>query len=252
MRSEFYFGSLASAASALVLCLPAGAWADGLVVREALFGRVPEDSRRLSPPPIARYVSEAGEGFVLDQASPTPLLRFEGSPEVWVLDAHYAPRGDILYKNDQGQVVLRSSRIGGITVFTPERPMGAAAAPSGVAPALRLLPMGPQQLLRQLAAASARASRAARRLITVDADATPEGAALVGDAAMVAAEAVVRMVRRPESRDIVERIDRIAIDEGQRSATRLQDGVLKVTVYPPLGLAGRPSSERIAYAAGAR
>jgi hypothetical protein len=238
----------------LVLSLSAAVQAQAEVssLRETLFGSPAEDSRRGVTPPLARYVSEAGEGFVLDQTSPKPLLRFEGSPEVWVLDPHYAPRGDIVYKNDLGQVVLRASRVGGVTLFTPERPMGAAAAPSGSAGPLRLLPLGPQQLLRQLAAASARASRAARKLITVEADATPEGAPVIADAATVAAEAVVRISRRTDAKDMVLKISRIAIEEGQPPGVSLRDGTLKIVVYPPRGMAGRPSSERIVYAFGAR
>ena len=80
-----------------------------------------------------------------------------------MLQPQPAPRGDIIYKNDLGQPVLRATRLGGLTVFTQERPSGAPAALVGDSNPLRLPVLGPEALLQKLAQASARASRAARR-----------------------------------------------------------------------------------------
>ena len=118
----------------------------------------------MAPPPVARYVSETGDVFILDRSQPKPLLKFEHSPEVWVLLPQPGPRGDVIYKNDLGEPVLRATRLGGVTVFTDARPSGAAAALAGGGSSLKLAPLGPQALLERLAQASARASRAARRL----------------------------------------------------------------------------------------
>nr|QQZ52104.1 DUF4908 domain-containing protein [Phenylobacterium glaciei] len=46
-------------------------------------------------------------------------------------EAPAAPRGDIIYKNDLGEPVLRATRLGGLTLFTPDRPGGTAAALAG-------------------------------------------------------------------------------------------------------------------------
>jgi hypothetical protein len=102
-------------------------------------------------PAVARYVSEDGDGFVLDRTQPKPLLKFDNNPEVWALAPHPGPRGDTIYKNDLGEPVLRATRLGGVTVFTDQRPGGSAAALAGGGPALRLSPLGPQALLERLA-----------------------------------------------------------------------------------------------------
>jgi hypothetical protein len=74
-------------------------------------------------------------------------MKFDRSPEVWVLRAQPAPRGDILYLNDLGEPILRANRTGGLTVFTFDRPEGLPVALSGAGQTLRMTPLGPQQLL---------------------------------------------------------------------------------------------------------
>jgi hypothetical protein len=214
-------------------------------LRDGLFGKRPTDGRAFTAPPIARYVSEDGDAFTLDRTQSRPLLKFDNSFEVWVLQPQAAPRGDVIYKNDLGVPVLRATRLGGVTVFTDQRPDGSAAALSGGGPPLKLAPMGPQALLEKLAQASARASRAARRLIPFDAEATPASSALIADAAMVTSEAVVRMTRRPDGRRLLSRFQKVRLVEGRRPSAQITQGVLHVTVAPPQGLGGRPSSERI-------
>ena len=233
----------AAAALALAACgTPAVAGPESL--REGLFGRGGFDSRQLTPP-VARYVSEDGDRFVLDRTQGRVLLKFDDSPEVWVLAPHPAPRGDTIYKNDLGEPVLRATRLGGVTVFTDQRPEGAAAALAGGGSPLRLAPLGPQVLLERLAQASARASRAARRLIPFDADASPASSALIADAAIVASEAVVRMAHRADGRGLIARLKQVRLGEGRRAGVQLVRGSLQITVAPAQGLAGRPSSERI-------
>jgi hypothetical protein len=214
-------------------------------LREGLFGRPPADGRAMAPPPVARYVSETGDIFILDRSQPKPLLKFEHSPEVWVLLPQPGPRGDVIYKNDLGEPVLRATRLGGVTVFTDARPSGAAAALAGGGSPLKLAPLGPQALLERLAQASARASRAARRLIPFDADATPASSALIADAAIVASEAVVRLTRTSDGRLVLAQLRRVQLIEGRKSSAELSRGTLKITVAPAQGVSGRPSSERI-------
>ncbi|MBA4794309.1 DUF4908 domain-containing protein [Phenylobacterium sp.] len=221
-------------------------------LREGLFGEGRYDGRRFSAPPVGRYVVEDGRAFVLDRSTPRPLMKFENSAEVWVLQAQPAPRGDIIYKNDLGEPVLRATRLGGLTVFTQERPSGAPAALVGDSNPLRLPVLGPEALLQKLAQASARASRAARRLIPFEADASPQTAPLVADAAMVAAEAVVRMSANAEGRAALTKVSKVTLVEGKRPGASLRAGVILITITPEDGLAGRPSSQKIVAAAGVR
>ena len=69
-------------AMAGLLAQPAWAGPDNL--RESLFGQHPAAGRNTSPP-VARYVSQEGDVFVLDRSQNRPLLKFQDSPEVWAL-----------------------------------------------------------------------------------------------------------------------------------------------------------------------
>jgi hypothetical protein len=236
----------------LALSLPAPALAGPVQsLRDRFMGHRPASGLDASTPPVARYVTEDGDVFTLDRTQPKPLLKFENSFEVWALQPQPAPRGDTLYKNDLGEPVLRATRMGGVTVFTDQRPGGAAAALAGMAAPLKLAIMGPQALLERLAQASARASRAARRLIPFEAgrpgqEATPTSAPLIADAAMVTSEAVVRMSKRADTRRVLDRIAKVQLVEGRNASAQLYgDGLLQVMVAPPQGMAGRPSSDRI-------
>ncbi|OXE36606.1 MAG: DUF4908 domain-containing protein [Phenylobacterium zucineum] len=221
-------------------------------LRDSLFGPRPTTADQHTGQPVARYVSQEGDVFILDRSQPHPLLKFDDNPEVWVLRPQMAPRGDVLYMNDLGEPVLRATRLGGLTLFTNDRPGGTAAAVAGAGQALRLAQLGPQQLLERLAQASIRATRAARRLIPFEADASPASSALTADAAMVAAEAVVRITKRSDAKTLLSRIAKVRLIEGRRARAEVSQGVVQVTVSPSDGLAGRPSSDRIIAAAGGR
>ena len=208
---------------------------------------------RLEAKTVARYRIDAGGAFILDQTAPRPLLKFDDSPEVWVLSASREPRGDMIYSSDLGRPLLRMTRMGGMTVFTTERPDGSAAAAVGSGAPLRLIALGPAGLYRALLQASARSSRAARHLVgfeAPDADASSDG--LIADTATVASEAVVALSADSEGRAILARVARVEILRGGRPSASLRGGVVDITVTPALGVAGRPSSQRILFAVGAR
>jgi hypothetical protein len=217
-------------------------------LRDALFGdRAAAEARKAAPPPIARYVSEGGGAFVLDRATATTLLKFENSSEVWVLSPHVGPRGDVIYKNELGEPVLRATKLGGMTLFTPDRPAGAAAALMGRATTIQPpAVIKPSALFLRMAQAADRASRAARHTISFETvqDARPETSVLVAESANVTAEAFERMARNGD-RGLLGRIGRVLLAEGRKPGATLKDDALIVTYAPGKGLAGRPSSERI-------
>ena len=236
-------------ALAITLAAAAPAWAGPAEsLRDALFPpRAPAlDGRQGAAPPVARYISEDGDVFIVDLSQPRPLLKYDNSFEVWTLKPQPGPRGDTIYKNDLGEPVLRFTRLGGVTIFTDDHPGGEAAAVAGTSSPLRLMLLGPQALAEKLLQASARASRAARRLIPFEAEASPASSALIADAAMVTSEAVVRMSRRADAHRLLDRVMKVRLVAGRKAQAQIDGtGVLEVTVNPPQGLAGRPSSERI-------
>jgi hypothetical protein len=232
-------GLLALASAHPVVAGPQG-------LRDGLFRKSPGVGRPAPMPPVARYVAEDGSAFILDRTQRRPLIRFDDSPEVWVLTTQPAPRGDVIYKNDMGEPVLRATRLGGVTLFTDRRPGGAAVSLAGEGAPLRLPLINPNALFQRLAQSSFRASRAARRTIVFDAEATPASSSLIYDASLVVSLAIVRLAQRSEGQWQLYRVQKVSLVEGPRPSASMAGSTLRVTVTPSLGLAGRPSSELIA------
>ncbi len=234
-----------SAAFLAAACLSTFAVAAPDNLREGLFGTRPADGRTQNAPKVSRYISEDGQSFILDRSHKKPLLKFDNSPEIWSLSLQQAPRGDVIFKNDLGRTMVRATRLGGVTVFTEAIPAGMAASLGGPAAALHLTPLSPQALAERLLQASARASRAGRRLIQFEAEAAPESSALVADAATVTAEALVRLARRPNGQTALSRFSKVTVIEGKKPGAIVRQRALEITVAPKDGYGGRPSTERI-------
>ena len=246
-----------------------GAWAlagpvcaQSNVLRDALTGRRPAQERNLTAPLVAQYRADSGPSFIVDRSEARGLyLKFDDQVEVWALRPTPGPRGDIIYKNDLGEPMLRATRVGGLTLFTDEQPQGSAAAVSGAAAPLRPPHIaGPNALLQVFAQASARVSRAAQRLIPFEAEEVPAGAEpLFADSANLTAAAFVAIASEEGGRAKVGRISRIRVQAGTGPGATLvretrprapgagpADQVLQINVAPLQGYAGRPSSGRIA------
>lgn len=214
-------------------------------LKDAMFGRPSADGRKPQYPPVGRYVAAQGEAFTLDRSNGHPLLKFDDGAEVLALKPEPGARGDIIYKNDVGEPVLRSTRLGGLTLFTETRPTGTPAAFSTPAQPLKARPMSASALLQRLAQASARASRAVGALVTFEApDVSPGAEPVFADAAALAAEGVVRTAGQRRGRFALSRLRRVRLVQGAAPTVAFARDTLQVTVAPSQGLAGRPSSSR--------
>lgn len=203
--------------------------------------------RPVSPtlPPVGRYVAESGEGFILDRTGRHPLLRFDRRDETWVLRPSAAPRGDVIYRNDAGEQVLRVTPSGGMTIYTPRAPGGSPASFTGAGRSLTPPTLGPFLLFRLMAQRSAMVSQAVGgRLVQVNLDGD-QSESLCVEAMIVATEAVIRIARSPTARQYIDGLRLISIVEGSRAGVTYSRGVLTVTVNPDDGMAGRPSSARV-------
>jgi hypothetical protein len=205
-------------------------------------------------PPTARYQTDEGSVFILDRSTSKTLLKFDNDPEIWVLRPANGPRGDVIYRNDLGEEMLRATNLGGVTVFTERRPEGSAAAFDGVSPPLRFGALGPAAVFSRFYQATVRASAAARRGIgfVTGKDADPKTGAAYADAAQVTSEAIVDIADRPNGRLLLSRIDDVIITQGGAPNVSLRKGKLTVTIVAKQGFAGRPSSRRIERAIGAQ
>ena len=198
-------------------------------------------------PVSARFSTDEGDWFVLDRSQKPTLLRFGYDPdEVWVVSPSRGPRGDILYKDDIGDVLLRVTKFGGVTVFTSRRPMGAAATLDGRSQPIHVLPIGVAGLYQRMILASARCTRAVHHLVAFDAsDADSRSAAELAEAAILAMNAILTVAARPQGRSAVARIGRVMLLRGAKPDVWLRQGVLSVQVTPGAVFSGHPSSARI-------
>ena len=205
-------------------------------------------------PATGRYETDEGGIFIFDRSAPRPLLKFEDDPEIWVLQPAPGPRGDVIYRNDLGEEMLRATSLGGMTVFTEKRPDGSPAALDGASPPLRVAPLSPAGLFNRFYQASVRVSRAAQHPIGFETreDAEPATAAAIGDAALVASEALIDMSASPKGKALLARLAGVVIAQGGKPTVSMQHGSLVVTIVPNQGVFGRPSSRLIERAAGAR
>lgn len=205
------------------------------------------------PPAVGRYTLDSGGEFTLDSTAAKPLLKFQEDFEVFALTVSRGPRGDTLYWNDVGQPLLRTTRLGGMTVFTPRRPEGAAASLTGPAPPLRISSIGVASLYSRLIQAAVRSTRAAGHSIGFDApNADPGSDGLTADAAFVASEAIVLLAGRPNGRAELAKLQRVRIEPGKQEDAQYAGGTLRIIIQPRAGYAGRPSSLRIAALLGRR
>ncbi len=209
-----------------------------------------EQARSFSRPPArtqpetGRYVAETGESFIFDRSGPRPLFRFASRNETWALTARPAPRGDIIYRNDAGDQILRVTPDGGMTLYSVRAPNGSPASMAGPAPALERPLLGPIQLSNLMVQRSFLMSRALGRMISVQLDGEQDEG-LCTDALMVTTDAVLRMAASPALRAQLNGLQTVTIIEGRSSSVTYSGGELRVTVQPNQGLTGRPSSARI-------
>ena len=196
-------------------------------------------------PPTGRYVAESGEAFILDRSGQRPLLRFDRRDETWVLRPTAAPRGDVIYRNDAGDQLLRVTPGGGMTVYTPRAPGGSPASFAGPGQSLTPPTLGPVQMWNLMARRSAMLSQTMGRLIEINIEIDGEAEGLAVEALILSTDAVLRIARSPTARSSLDRLRRITIVEGERASVTYTRGDLRIVVAPVQGVAGRPSSARV-------
>lgn len=228
-------------------------------LKESLIGKDAQDGREQSFPKRAQFISQGGVGFVVDTTrdKESVLIRFDGHSEIFALSAYHGPKGDIIFKNDVGEPVLKSTRWGGMTLFTPNMPSGEAVAT--VRPIENFEPeeISPRALLSFLTRSSIRASHAAQSVIKsphrisfdaqIDADIDRKGDEyLFADAAFVTTEAIISVSHHRRGADILRNVEKIELFEGRPPSVTLKDGVLRLKLDTQRGIwGGRPSSKRI-------
>lgn len=216
-------------------------------LKDAMLGKHADDGRSRAAPKVAHYMSEDGESFVFDASQPVPLLRFDGDDEIFALTASAGTKGDVVYKNDVGEPVLKSMRWGGMVLFSDDRPMGDPVAVAGKADPFQPDVMTPALLWQSLARASRRATQALERLIPFDApEVTPGSDALFADAFEVTSNAIVHVAAQNRGRQSLSGLREVQFVEGRPPSARLEKGVLTLKLDVSRGAwGGHVSSKRI-------
>jgi hypothetical protein len=221
---------------------------NGSSLRFALMGKNSDDGRGVdSSAPVARYEAGDGDRFIFDRSGTVGLLRFEHSEEVWALRPTPGPGGDVIWRNDLDQPVLRLTRLCGLTLFTTHAPQGEPVAFTGEAPPPRQPRVSPATLIQTLNLATVRVGRATGRSnFQIRAEGQPGSEFVFADTIAVTADTLIKMASFREGRPYARGVREIHIHAGKKVEVKYRGGVLDLTIRPQDGVAGRPSSSRIA------
>jgi hypothetical protein len=105
----------------------------------------------------------------------------------------------------------------------------------------------PEVLFHIFAQASTRASRMAQHLVVFEAPDATASPPMFADAAIITSQAFIRVGSRGrEGRMLVARFSKVEFNTGKGPNAFTAGEVVRVIIAPDKGVAGRPSSERIA------
>ncbi|MGE0595066.1 MAG: DUF4908 domain-containing protein [Hyphomonadaceae bacterium] len=175
--------------------------------------------------------------FTFDRSgSRMALVQFEGDPEVHVLRPQGAAGGGEIYRTEDGDVMLRVTPHGGITVYTRAHQTGSPASEEGRAAPLTPAAIAFAEMQERFRRLQARAARSIGQTVTFQAPArvSEPQAGVVLDAAERAAEGLAAAP--------LTNVRRVIITLGPRPNAQLQGDTLIIQVAPQYGYAGRPSS----------
>ena len=178
---------------------------------------------------------------------------FGAAAEIYALTATRGPRGDVIYKNVQGDALLRIASYGGATVFWPGEPAGLAASKSfGDEHSLELGFTDHETALRRAQAATAVISAITGAPIVFEPGPPPPGveganAAVLADAVVTAAKGLRIVSNDPTgARVIASRIRKVIFIRDVAATVRLDGSVLEIGYAPTGDIDGRPSSAAVA------
>jgi len=202
------------------------------------------------------YMAGDATAFELVADGGNYLLRFRGSPEVFVLYADHGSLGGRILKYDSGETAMNVAGWGGMTLYTDQSPQGLPAVRTGDA----LPPQPPGVSTSEMqTAANDEAERLAyiRRInvqFTADWNGLGENAsarAFAFDAMENTARGIERFSGGGEHREaFAKHVSQVMIVLGSRPTLGLNGRTLVVSFNPGMGFAGRASSRAIARALG--
>ncbi|MEZ5891944.1 MAG: DUF4908 domain-containing protein [Parvularculaceae bacterium] len=260
------------------LALAAGAPAEAQILSQesdnpfaALVGRRREPGEeRASLRGVERYVlASDSRAFLFEERGATARVRFlcgpaderidcviDGggpAPEIYQLSATRAPRGDVIYKTGEGDMLLRIAAYGGATVFWPGEGHGVAASKSfGDDRPLTLAYVAADAAQRRAQTAAAYLGAYTGSAVFFDLGpglkAGPSANyAVLADAIMTAAKGLAAVASDTVGAGVIaERIERVVFLPASAPDVALAGGTLEIRYVPNMDVAGRPSSAMVA------
>lgn len=194
---------------------------------------------------VTRAEAENGLDFTIDRTQlGSVLVKYDNSPEVWALQSTSGPRGDEFLRNDIGQVVLRITSLGGVTLFVNGDSVGQAASFAGRGDVIA--PMNNRYNGTAQAAVEHWVRQFDTRILPNLRIETIGGVppALLNETLEITYDAV------DDIPDVVftrngRRFRLIRISRAPQAFAMMQAQVLEIGVTPGIGYAGRPSSAAI-------
>ena len=201
---------------------------------------------------------QAGEKaeFELSAAGSNYLLRYDRSPEVFVVTPDNASMGGRVFRYDSGETALQVAGWGGVTVYTDADPEGLPAVKTGEAPVFSLAPVSTDDIRTAAEDLADTLDRLQRIdvVFVVDWPTLPDTSVSRGrilDALENIARAVDRVGHSSRWRKaLARRISQIVLAKGGTPAVKLSGKTLLITFNPDAGYEGRASSRAIASALG--
>ena len=193
-------------------------------------------------------------GFALEPAGANFLLRFDGSPEVFVLHPDKAALGGKVLRYDSGDTALQVSGWGGLTLYTDADPAGIPAARSGDAAIEEPASVSLAELATAARDESENLDRAGRFDLAFSTDwnelsDSASARALAMDAMGNVARGIERFGRTAQGREkLSRRLSSVTLAVAGRPTVTLNGRTLIVTFDPEHGYDGRASSRVIARA----
>lgn len=196
---------------------------------------------------VQRFESLAGlPPFILDNSGSTALFRYERGGEVLVLKPVHTTRGDVVYKNDRGMVVLKTRRVGSATVFMQSRSRGIVAWSTGRGSNIGPSTVSLQQMKNVLQKIAGDIAEKLDQDITISVKgANEENAWVFLDTANNVRIGIYRHLRASRKRQALQGLARIEIFSSDKLAGTIDGGVLKLAIIPNKGYLGRLSSFQI-------
>ncbi|HEY2837128.1 MAG TPA: DUF4908 domain-containing protein [Rhizomicrobium sp.] len=213
-------------------------------------------AERVSDVAVGEYTAADDINFTILPYGDRYLLRFDDSPENFVLSSDRVALGGRELRYDTGVLALKISVWGGVTLYTVDAPNGLPATRTGDALAPLRFTVSAADLTTALNDEESHLSYAQKLKLHFSADTailkdSDDVRAYAFDVLVNSALGIERLIATPVGRAaFTKRFDQVRIVEGDKATIAISGRTLLVSFVPSAGANGRASSRAITLALG--